>query len=83
MKKLGTKVAIAKSDFTFADGVLCVSDKFSSKFLLQTISNMKFHSIGQDLQHIYPLISTEQSTMAHTFAIVETYSFTKAYLKGV
>jgi len=26
---------------------------------------------------ICPLISTELSTMAHTFAIVETYSFTK------
>jgi len=32
---------------------------------------------------VCPLISTEQSTMAHTFPIVETYSFTKAYLKGV
>jgi len=40
-------------------------------------------SVDSSCFGVCPLISTEQSTMAHTFAIVETYSFTKAYLKGV
>jgi len=40
-------------------------------------------SVDSSCFGICPLISTEQSTMAHTFAIVETYSFTKAYLKSV
>jgi len=41
-----------------------------------------FQSVYSRCFGIYSLISAEQSTLAHTFAIVETYSFTKAYLKG-
>jgi len=47
------------------------------------ITRARTHAHTQFTSSCVNLISTEQSSMAHTFKIVETYVSTTSYLKGV